>query len=187
VGRRSEVLELAVLGLLHEGPRHGYELRKDLDSRLGRPYAVSYGSLYPTLRCLLDRGLTRLEPGPVPTGRTRVVYALTPQGRSHFQTRICRPGPEAAEDDAFDVHFAFFARAGAAARLHVLEGRRVRLQELRERVGRSLAAEDEPVDRYRSELQRHGLECVEQELRWLNRQIELERHAQRQSTPPRSN
>ena len=187
MGRRSEVLELAVLGLLHEGPRHGYELRKDLAGRLGRPYAVSFGSLYPTLRCLLKRGLTRLEPpGQVATGRARVVYALTPLGRSHFQSRICRPGPEAIEDDVFDVHFAFFARAESAARLHVLEGRRVRLQERREQVGRALTA-DEPADRYRVELRQHGLECVEQELRWLNRQIDLETHAQRESTPPRSN
>ena len=31
VARRGETLELAVLGLLHEGPMHGYELRKRLN------------------------------------------------------------------------------------------------------------------------------------------------------------
>src|SRR5580700_1200323 len=33
-GRRSAVLELAVLGLLHETPMHGYELRKRLKALL---------------------------------------------------------------------------------------------------------------------------------------------------------
>jgi len=33
--QRSGVLELAVLGLLHETPTHGYELRKRLNSVLG--------------------------------------------------------------------------------------------------------------------------------------------------------
>ena len=37
MSRRSGVLELAVLGLLHESPLHGYELRKRLngDARPG--------------------------------------------------------------------------------------------------------------------------------------------------------
>jgi DNA-binding PadR family transcriptional regulator len=29
------VLELAILGLLHESPMHGYELRKQLTTKLG--------------------------------------------------------------------------------------------------------------------------------------------------------
>ena len=35
MSRRGETIELAVLGLLHEGPMHGYELRKQLSTRLG--------------------------------------------------------------------------------------------------------------------------------------------------------
>src|SRR6266508_5264587 len=47
------VLELAILGLLHESPMHGYELRKQLTTKLGAfRAAISYGSLYPTLRRL---------------------------------------------------------------------------------------------------------------------------------------
>ena len=33
--QRTGVLELAVLGLLHESPMHGYELRKRLNTLLG--------------------------------------------------------------------------------------------------------------------------------------------------------
>ena len=43
------MLELAVLGLLHESPLHGYELRQRLKATLGSFRAFSYGSLYPTL------------------------------------------------------------------------------------------------------------------------------------------
>ena len=32
--RRTELLEFAVLGLLHESPMHGYELRKRLNTCL---------------------------------------------------------------------------------------------------------------------------------------------------------
>ena len=55
--QRSGVLELAVLGLLHETPMHGYELRKRLNSVLGAFRAFGYGSLYPCLKELLAQGL----------------------------------------------------------------------------------------------------------------------------------
>ena len=45
VTRRGETLELAVLGLLHENPLHGYELRKQLNVVLGWGRVLSYGSL----------------------------------------------------------------------------------------------------------------------------------------------
>ena len=51
---RPGVLELAVLGLLHETPMHGYELRKRLNALLGAFRAFSYGSLYPCLKQLLS-------------------------------------------------------------------------------------------------------------------------------------
>src|SRR5262244_3565846 len=56
-GSRSATLELAVLGLLHETPLHGYELRKRLNALLGTFRAFGYGSLYPCLKDLLAQGL----------------------------------------------------------------------------------------------------------------------------------
>ncbi|MGH3527615.1 MAG: PadR family transcriptional regulator, partial [Pseudonocardiaceae bacterium] len=50
------MLELAVLGVLHDAPMHGYELRKRLTGLLGAFRACSYGSLYPTLRRLQRSG-----------------------------------------------------------------------------------------------------------------------------------
>ena len=50
MARRAALLEFAVLGLLHESPMHGYELRKRLNTALGSFRALSYGSLYPALQ-----------------------------------------------------------------------------------------------------------------------------------------
>ncbi len=58
---RSAVLELAVLGVLHRTPMHGYELRKQITSVLGLFRALSYGSLYPCLHELLAAGLIAEE------------------------------------------------------------------------------------------------------------------------------
>jgi DNA-binding PadR family transcriptional regulator len=48
-GRGGSLLELALLGVLAEGPQHGYELKKRLDGVLPVWSSVSFGSLYPTL------------------------------------------------------------------------------------------------------------------------------------------
>jgi DNA-binding PadR family transcriptional regulator len=48
---------LAILSLLGEGPKHGYELIKALEARSGGLYRASAGTVYPTLQQLEDEGL----------------------------------------------------------------------------------------------------------------------------------
>src|SRR5262245_3022180 len=57
VAKRGAALELAVLGLLHESPMHGYELRKRVNTLFGWGRVLSYGTLYPCLKQLLRAGL----------------------------------------------------------------------------------------------------------------------------------
>ena len=79
------MLELAILGLLFESPVHGYELRKQLSTRLGGLRMISYGSLYPALRRLTRAGLIAEETGPQAEGtwsrRGRRVYRITAEGK----------------------------------------------------------------------------------------------------------
>lgn len=180
-GKRGELLEFAILGLLNDQPMHGYELRKRLNGVLGSFRSISYGSLYPCLKDLLVRSLI-VEDGPADAGapaltgrRARIVYALTAEGKEHFQTMLEETGPSAWEDEAFDVHFAFFGRTDAEVRMRILEGRRTRLEERLSLVRASLVKTREQVDSYTSELQRHGLESVEREVRWLTELIASEK------------
>ena len=176
MSKRSGVLELAVLGLLHESPLHGYELRKRLNALLGSFRAFSYGSLYPCLRGMLEEGLiTQEEPDGASGRRSKIVYKLTADGKERFQELLGHAGPAAWEDDSFGVHFAFFARTDEVTRMRILEGRRSRLEERLDNLRSSLSRTRERVDTYTEELQRHGLESVEREVRWLNELIETER------------
>ena len=186
MSRRGEVLELAVLGLLHESPMHGYELRKRINALLGAFRALSYGTLYPALKSLLATGLIReLDPGdagpgadvapPLAGRRGRIVYEITAEGKERFNSLMTQTGSAAWEDENFDVHFAFFSRTDAATRLKILEGRRMRLQERVDGVRQSMARRRERLDSYTLELQRHGLESVEREVRWLTELIDTER------------
>jgi DNA-binding PadR family transcriptional regulator len=186
VTRRGETLELAVLGLLHENPMHGYELRKQLNIVLGWGRVLSYGSLYPALKKMLRAGwitehVTAPEAGAGKgagvSRRQRIVYRLTPLGDDRFAKLMSDAGPSTWEDDNFDVRFVFFGRTDREIRLRILEGRRARLEERLARVQQQLDSSRDRDD-YAVELQRHGLESVQREVRWLSDLIAAERSGQ---------
>lgn len=186
MSRRSGILEFAVLGLLREAPMHGYELRKRLNTSLGVFRAFSYGSLYPCLKALVQQGWIAEEQSgsseetlaPLSGRRARIVYRLTADGKEHFEELLDRTGPESWEDEHFGVRFAFFGQTSRDVRMRVLEGRRSRLEERLDKMRASLARTRERLDDYTLELQRHGMESVEREVRWLNELIESERAGQ---------
>lgn len=177
------MIEFAILGLLHEAPMHGYELRKRLTGLLGAFRAFSYGSLYPTLRRMQREGLIAEEDGDASRAtawgrRARRVYKITADGKDRFAELIADAGPQTFDDDGFGVHLAFFSQTPAEVRLRILEGRRRRVEERREARRAALARAEQQIDRYTRELHRMGLETSEREVRWLN---ELIAHEQRES------
>jgi len=186
-GRGGDVLELAILGLLHQHPMHGYELRKQLAQVLGGLRSISYGSLYPALKRLHAAGYVTTEDpeprallpadAPALTGRRgKVVYTITAEGKERFHELVSQSGPEAYDDGGlFGVRLAFFRHTAADVRLRILEGRRRTVERQREGLRSSLSRTRERLDRYTLELQRHGLESVDREVRWLAELIDMER------------
>ena len=172
MARKGAALEMAVLGLLHESPLHGYELRKRLNLLLGWTRLLSYGSLYPALKRMLRDGLVTEVTNPASISlRQRITYQITPAGREVFAREVTDDGPNAWEDESFNMRFAFFSRTSADVRLRILEGRRTRLQERLDRQRHAAGGDD----RYLSELRRHAIESVEREVRWLTDLINAER------------
>ena len=181
------MLEMAILGLLNEAPLHGYELRKRVMAMLGGFRALSYGSLYPALKRMRAQGWISVQdpvhPGyPLPadapplTGkRGKVVYALTAEGKERFADLLAESGPQQWEDERFDVRLAFFTQTDADLRLQILEGRRRCVEDRRDGLRAALSRTRERVDRYTLELQQHGLDSVDREVRWLSELIDHEK------------
>lgn len=71
-------VKFVILRLLREKPRHGYEIIKALEERMGGHYTPSAGTVYPTLQLLEDQGYVRA----VETEGRRV-YHITAEGE-HF-------------------------------------------------------------------------------------------------------
>jgi DNA-binding PadR family transcriptional regulator len=68
----------AILALLAEEPRNGYQLMQEIGERTQGVWKPSPGAVYPALSLLEDEGLVRAE--EVDGGR---VFTLTDEGRKH--------------------------------------------------------------------------------------------------------
>ena len=79
----SGELRLALLGLIAEAPRHGYELIKAIEELSGGQYAPSPGVVYPTLSLLTDEGVAEEVAGE----GSRKSFAATEAGRAELADR----------------------------------------------------------------------------------------------------
>ena len=74
-------VQRALLALLFEQPRHGYELIKAIEDMTGGEYAPSPGIVYPTLTMLEDMGLIAEKKSK----DSKKVYEATDDGRAHLE------------------------------------------------------------------------------------------------------
>lgn len=106
------------LGLLAEGPAHGYELFRRFKASLGGLWRISESQFYATLKRLEARGLAR--PAEVPAGGTPTgaapgprTLSLTPEGRALFESWLAEPTAPSSRL----LHLEFLARLHFLARL----------------------------------------------------------------------
>jgi DNA-binding PadR family transcriptional regulator len=83
MGRKlaSVDLQLLILGLLADKPRHGYEIIKALDERSKGFYVPSPGMVYPALTYLEEIGHATVE-----TDGARKLYQITDAGKEHLES-----------------------------------------------------------------------------------------------------
>ena len=174
---RSESLEFALLGLLSQGPLHGYELRKRMTAIYGPFRALSFSVLYPQLRKMMEAGLIQesfTDAGGL-SRRSRIVYAITDKGAARFSDLTETVSPDTWEDEGFEIRFAFFSPTSSKNRVRILEGRHRRLKEKAEILRGELEKSPIGIDKYLEEWRRHSLESADREIAWLEDMIKTER------------
>ena len=73
--KRRGLIQLAILQLLKEEPRHGYQVMKLLEERSKGFYSASAGTIYPALQDLLEKELISVD-----EQADKKVYTLNPEG-----------------------------------------------------------------------------------------------------------
>lgn len=91
-------LKFVLLALLAERPRHGYELIKEIEDKVGGAYTPSAGVVYPTLTLLEETGLIEVSAAE----GNKKLFAVTAAGHEAL----------AANRDLVDALFARMSEAG---------------------------------------------------------------------------
>src|SRR5579862_2392690 len=74
-------LRLVILHLIAEKPRHGYDIIKAIEDRVGGAYSPSPGVIYPTLTMLEELGHVTVSPGE----GAKKLHAITAEGGAYLQ------------------------------------------------------------------------------------------------------
>ncbi|WP_369211653.1 PadR family transcriptional regulator [Streptomyces flavofungini] len=125
------MLELAILGFLHDAPLHGYELRKRITALTGHVRPVAESTLYPAIKRLEKAGLLARETQPGAVAAPRHVLSLTPSGRQELRKRLTEPARgDITDENRWFTLLAFLRHLeDAAAQAEVLRKRLAFLEE----------------------------------------------------------
>ena len=87
---KEKKLDCVILGLLSHEDLTGYEIKKRMDTALTYFWGASFGSIYPTLGELVDRGFAiRKECGE--NKRNKQIYSITEAGKEYLREWLKLP------------------------------------------------------------------------------------------------
>jgi DNA-binding PadR family transcriptional regulator len=150
--RRGDIRS-AILALLAEQPRNGYQIMQELEQRSQGMWRPSPGSVYPALQQLEDEGLVSVE-----TSGTGKTFRLTEQGQAYvkehpeavaspWEVAGARPGEQMIELSRQIAQVAsavaLVARTGSTSQM--AEAKKI-LNEVRRALYRLLAEDDTETD-----------------------------------------
>lgn len=166
------MLELATLGLLQQEPLHGYRLKQQLELFMSGCISVNYGTIYPLLKRLEERGAiaVRVESGEGGAGRK--IYSITEQGRELWLQEMLEHPHESwvHARSRFMIKFFFFSYLPWEKRIKLLEHRlmvcRLRLE--------NQEMEPKSADLYQVTAWQKFWNELEREIQWLSEQLDRE-------------
>jgi len=159
--------DLIVLATLLDGPKHGYQLKREAGFIFGQ--GVMHNNLiYPLLRRFTSEGWVTKKTAPGQRGQTRQQYAITALGRRELVTRLGEFGEaDASSFPAFITRVGMFEVLEEPARASILKQRESYLQVREQR----LMAMRQGIDlgTYGGEVVRYLSEQIHSELVWIRR------------------
>jgi DNA-binding PadR family transcriptional regulator len=177
-------LKYALLGLLAESPRYGYEIKRRFEGALGNVWSMSYGQLYPTLRRLSEQGWVTKKTEPGKKAAEKNIYSLSEKGRNKLDEWLLKPLRTSYKvKDEFTLRFLFFSKLPRDTVLDYLKVQQKKTVLQRDSYQRTLVSLREEIDFFLQAIIRKGIIHLEAENQWLEEVISDIGNAAR-STPP---
>lgn len=118
-------IDCVILGLLSHEDLTGYEIKKRMDTSLKYFWGASYGSIYPALGNLVDRGLANKRDG-AENKRNKIIYSITEEGRNYLKEWLQIPAQR--DELRYETLLKFFfgnegGRVQAIAHIDAFQGK----------------------------------------------------------------
>jgi len=166
-------LKFALLGLLAENPKYGYEIKRQFEGALGNVWSVSYGQLYPTLRWLSELGWVTKKTEPGKKAADKNIYSITEKGRKKLDEWLLKPVRSTYRlKDEFTLRFLFFSKLAPAHVLEYLREHQRKTVLQRETFQITLESLKGSMDFFLQGIIRKGIVHLEAESRWLEEMME---------------
>lgn len=153
-----------LLGVLADGPAHGYDLKRAHDERYPGAKQLAFGQVYAALARLEKDGLVEVVETARAAGPERTTYALTEAGAASLDAWLAEvepSGPYAADELVRKTTTAL--RLGRDAAGYLARQRQAHLGEMRRLVGLQ-----ETADQVEARIVLdHAVEHLDADLRWL--------------------
>lgn len=163
----------AILGMLSQGPRSGYAIKRAIEQSVANFWNESYGQIYPILKQLADEGLTTSHAERQEGKPERYVYTLTDKGREELRRWLSEPVEYVVERQELLLKL-FFGREGSVfdAIEHVQQFRNMQAQLLQKYEGIAdhlqRCCEDDPEVQYQLITVRYGQHRTRALIEWCD-------------------
>jgi DNA-binding PadR family transcriptional regulator len=159
-----------VLGLLHGGPAHGYDVKRGHDAWFPDSRPLAFGQVYTTLSRLERDELVEVVDRGSEGGPERTVYGLTEKGRAHLADWLAEPiQPALGAVDEMVRKVVATIHTGEDATAFLARQRSSHLRRIRElRAANADQDDDTPARLVRDFVAVH----LDADLRWLDGAID---------------
>ena len=174
-------LKFAVLGLLAESPKYGYEIKQRFEGDLGNVWSVSYGQLYPTLRRLAELGWVTKKTEPGKKAAEKNIYFITDTGRDQLDDWLLKPLRTVYKvKDEFTLRFLFFNKLPQRQVIKYLKEQEQKVASQKENFQHTLISIRDDIDFFLQAIIRKGVLHLQADQQWLDEVIrDLEIEAQK--------
>ena len=101
-------VRLVLLGLLHERPLYGYEIKQIIEEHMGDWTSIAFGSIYFALDKLSEEKLVEKVSVEQSGNRpSRIIYQITPTGEEEF-LQLLRESWQNIEREYYEVDICLF-------------------------------------------------------------------------------
>lgn len=163
-------VRFAILGLLAQRPRHGYELRAAFEALVGgeENWDVKPAQIYTTLARLEESGLVAEEAVEQEGGPEKRIYAITPAGRAELTTWFATGVESEHRRDEFFVKLMLSLAVDGADPYRVIQTQRAALYQRLHDVTVQRQRADPKTELAHILLLDKAVMHLEADLRWLD-------------------